>query len=270
MSVFSQRVADHLGVSEERLERLVAGESVAEVLLVRRPDGALTVAKHSTSAGAEAAMLRALAGAGLPVPSVQGEHEGMLLLEYVENDGVFSAKAWADVGAGIRALHSRTGEAFGWPVDYAIGTVTLDNRETGDWPRFWGEQRLVATASLLDRPWRGRIERLAARLGDLLPASPPPAMLHGDIWTGNMLVRDGRLAALIDPACYYGHAEVDLAMLDLFSAPPEEFRQGYGALEPGWRERQPVYQLFPALAHVRLWGAGYYAMVDRLLEAVGA
>ena len=269
MSVFSQRVADHVGVPEERLERL-AGESVSEVLLVRRPDGALAVAKHSPAAGAEAAMLRAFAGAGLPAPAVESEHEGMLLLEYVGNDGVFSAKAWADVGARIRDLHDRIGSAFGWPVDYAIGTVSFDNRETGDWPRFWGEQRLVATASLLDRPWRERIERLAGRLGDLLPASPPPALLHGDLWTGNMLVRDGRLVGLIDPACYYGHAEVDLAMLDLFSTPPEEFAEAYGARDPGWRERQPVYQLFPAIVHVRLWGPSYYAMVERLLTAVGA
>jgi fructosamine-3-kinase len=269
MSLFSQRVADQIGVPEERLERL-AGESVSEVLLVRRPDGALSVAKQSPAAATEAAMLRGFAGAGLPAPAVEGEHEGMLLLEYVENDGVFSARTWADVGARIRDLHGRIGNGFGWPVDYAIGTVRFDNRETDDWPRFWGEQRLVATASLLDRPWRARIERLAARLGDLLPESPTPALLHGDLWTGNMLVHEGRLVALVDPACYYGDAEADIAMLDLFSAPPDEFRQAYGALEPGWRERQPVYQLFYAIAHVRLWGPTYHAMVERLLVAVGA
>jgi fructosamine-3-kinase len=268
MSTFSQRVAELTGVAEDRLERLVA-ESVSEVLLVRRTNGELSVAKQSPAVAIEAAMLRAFVGAGLPAPMVEAEHEGVLLLEYVENDGVFSAKGWADVGARIRGLHDRIGDAFGWPVDYAIGTVTFDNREASDWPRFWGEQRLVATASLLDRPWRERIERLAARLGDLLPAHPPPALLHGDLWTGNILVREGRLVGLVDPACYHGHAEVDLAMLDLFSTPPEEFRHAYGALDPGWRERQPIYQLFPALAHVRLWGSGYYAMVERLLAAVG-
>lgn len=269
MSLFASRVAEITGVAEERLERLVA-ESVSEVLLVRRPTGPAAVAKSGPAIPAEAAMLRALAGAGLPVPMVEGEHETVLLLEYVENDGVFSANAWGDVGAGIRKLHDRMGDAYGWPVDYAIGTVALDNRETRDWPRFWGEQRLVATASLLDRPWRERIERLAERLGDLLPPDPPPVLLHGDLWTGNILVRDGQLAALVDPACYYGHAEVDLAMLDLFSTPPDEFRDAYGALDPGWRERQPIYQLFPALAHVRLWGSGYYAMVERLLDSIHA
>ena len=269
MTAFAERVAALTGVAQERLEPLV-GESVSEVLLVRRPNGPISVAKQSPAIATEAAMLRAIAGAGVPAPMVEGEHDGVLLLDYVENDAVFSVNAWADVGARIRQLHDRTGSAYGWPVDYAIGTVTFDNRETGDWPAFWGEQRLVATASLLDRPWRARIERLAMRLGDLLPADPPAALLHGDLWTGNILVRDGRLVGLIDPSCYYGDAEVDLAMLDLFSRPPEEFGEAYGALAPGWRERRPIYQLFPALAHVRLWGAGYYAMVERLLAVAGA
>jgi len=269
MSAFAARVAELAGVGEERLERLV-GESVSEVLLVRRPGGPPLVAKQSPAAPAEAAMLRAFAGARLPAPAVEGEHDGLLLLEHVDNDGLFNARAWADVGAQVRRLHDRLGDAYGWPVQYAIGTVSFDNRESGDWPRFWGEQRLIATAALLDRPWRERVERLAARLPDLLPADPPPALLHGDLWTGNLLVRDGRLVGLIDPACYHGDAEVDLAMLDLFSTPPEEFRDAYGPLARGWEGRRPIYQLFPALAHVRLWGPGYYPMVERLLSAVGA
>jgi fructosamine-3-kinase len=147
--------------------------------------------------------------------------------------------------------------------------VKLDNRETSDWSAFWSEQRLVATASVLDRPWRERVGRLAARLGEWLPPAPSPSLLHGDLWTGNLLVRDGRLVGFIDPACYYGDAEVDLAMLDLFCSPPQAFFESYGPLEAGWRERRPVYQLFPALVHVRLWGQSYYRMVDRLLACLG-
>lgn len=268
MSAFSKRVADVTGVAEDRLERL-GGESVSEVLLARRPNAAPVVAKSGPALAAEAAMLRILAGAGIPAPAVEAEHDGVLLLEHVENDGLFSARAWADIGGRVRQLHDRTGEAYGWPVDYAIGTVSFDNRESGDWPLFWAEQRLVATASLLDRPWRARVERLAGRIRDLLPAAPPPALLHGDLWAGNILVKEGRLAALVDPACYHGDAEVDLAMLDLFGAPPDEFHLAYGALEPGWEERRPVYQLFPALVHVRLWGPSYHALADRLLGALG-
>ena len=215
MSAFADKVASLTGVAEEQLERL-AGESLSEVLLVPRPEGPV-VAKSGPALGAEAAMLRALAAAGVPAPAVEGEHEGVLLLEYVPNDGLFSPRAWGDVADQVRRLHQTRSELYGWPVDYAIGTVALDNRESRDWPRFWGEQRLLATAALLDRPWRERVERLVARIDDLLPPDPPPSLLHGDMWTGNILVRDGQLVGLIDPACYHGDAEVDLAML-AFSA----------------------------------------------------
>jgi fructosamine-3-kinase len=214
-------------------------------------------------------MLRAIAGAGIPAPTVEGEHAEALLLEYIPNDGVFSPNAWADIGACVRRLHARQGERFGWAVDYRLGTVELDNRETGDWNHFWGQQRLVGTARLLDRPWRERVEKLALKVGDLLPVTPPPSLLHGDLWSGNILVREGGLAALIDPACYYGHAEVDLAMITLFGEPPDAFWDSYGTLEPGWEERRYLYQLFPALVHLRLFGSTYGPMVDRLLRRFG-
>jgi fructosamine-3-kinase len=268
MTFFSRRVAALMGVEEEKLERLSGGD-LSEVLVLRRPDGRCTVAKVGAAVATEAAMLRAIGGAGVPVPHVEGEHGSVLLLEHIPNDGVFSPRAWADVGRAVRQLHERAGESYGWPVDYRIGTVELDNRQTSDWPRFWGEQRLVSTASVLDRPWRERVERLAGRLSDLLPAGPRPAHLHGDLWGGNILVREGALAALIDPACYYGDAEVDLAMLTLFDSPSNEFWESYGALEPGWRARRGLYQLFPALLHLRLFGQSYAPMVDRLLAEHG-
>ena len=269
MSAFARRVAALTQVPEARLERLAGGD-LSEVLLVARPDGRRSVAKGGAAVAVEAAMLRALAGAGAPVPNLEAEHDGLLLLEHVENDRVFSAAAWRDIGLRLKALHGHKGERYGWPVDFRIGTVELDNRESDTWPSFWAQQRLLATARVLDRPWRERIAALAQTLPDRLPARPAPALLHGDLWGGNILVRDGRLAALIDPACYYGDAEVDLGMLALFDAPGPDFEESYGPLEPGWEERRPVYQLFPALLHLRLFGGGYAGMVDRLLLSLGA
>lgn len=269
MTAFTQRVAALIGVGEERLERLAGGD-LSEVLILRRPDGRCTVAKGGAATGTEAAMLRALSGAGVPAPAVEGEYDGVLLLDHVENDGVFSPNAWAGVGEALRRLHDHVEGSFGWPVDYALGSVGLDNREFSHWPRFWAERRLLATASVLDRPWRERVDAVAARLPDLLPGRPRAALLHGDLWTGNILVREGRLAALIDPACYHGHAEVDLAMLTLFDTPAESFWSAYGALEPGWEERRQAYQLFPALVHLRLFGRSYAGLADRLLDQLGA
>ena len=269
MTAFSRRVAELTGVSEERLERLSGGD-LSEVLLVPRVDGRLLVAKGGAAVGTEATMLRLLLSNSIPAPMVEAEHEGLLLLDYVENDGVFSPVAWSDIGQSLRRLHAQAGDRFGWPADFRIGTVELDNRHSDDWPGFWGTQRLAVTASVLDRPWRERVERLAPRLPAILPASPLPSLLHGDLWTGNILVSGGKLAALIDPACYHGHSEVDLAMLTLFADPPDEFWEAYGELEPGWEQRQAAYQLFPALVHLRLFGSGYAGMVDRLLTRIGA
>jgi fructosamine-3-kinase len=269
MTAFARRVAALTGLSEDRLERLAGGD-LSEALLIRRPDGRLSVAKRDPGAGAEAAMLRAIAAAGVPAAPVEGEHDGVLLLEHVPNDRVFSPAAWSDVGAALRRLHDQHGDQYGWAADYQIGTVGIDNRERRDWPGFWAEQRLVATAGVLDRPWRERIARLAERAAELLPAAPSPSLLHGDLWSGNILVSEGRLAALIDPACYHGHAEVDLAMLTLFDTPGESFWEAYGRLEPGWEERRALYQLFPALLHLRLFGETYAGMADRLLSRLGA
>lgn len=268
MTQFRRKVAGLTGVAEEQIERLAGGD-LSEVLLVPRADGSRIVAKGGAQVVTEAEMLRALATAGAPVPAIEGEYGDVLLLEHVANDGAFSPRAWSDIGRQVRALHGNEGEQYGWPVDHALGSVLLDNQQSEDWPYFWGEKRLRGPAFVLDAPWRRRIEALVPRLADELPLDPPAALLHGDLWSGNLLVKDGRLAALIDPACYHGDAEVDLAMLCLFGSPDEAFWEAYGPLQPGWEERRTVYQLFPAIMHLRLFGATYASLVDRLLTACG-
>jgi fructosamine-3-kinase len=269
VSHFRHRVAELTGVAEDRLERLAGGD-LSEVLRVPGRVGRDLVAKGGAEVVAEAQMLRALAAAGLPVPAVEAEFGDVLLLEHVPNDEAFSPRAWSNVGGHVRAMHGNQAEQYGWATDYALGSVLLDNGQLRDWPAFWSEKRLRAPAQLLDLPWRKRIEALAARVGEMLPAAPPAALLHGDLWSGNILVKDGRLAALIDPACYHGDAEVDLAMLCLFGAPDEAFWEAYGPLEAGWPERRPIYQLFPAIVHMRLFGDAYAGLLDRLLAAAGA
>lgn len=269
MSAFRDRVVTFTGAAPGGMARLAGGD-LSEVLLVERPGLEPVVAKGGGHVAVEAEMLRALAKAGVPVPSVEGEFGELLLIEHVRNDGAFTPRAWADIGARVLAMHGHEGADYGWQSDYAFGSVRLDNRQRSDWRSFWGEQRLIAAAAALDLPWRERVERLAGRLDEWLPAAPRAALLHGDLWTGNILVRDGALAALIDPACYHGDAEVDLAMLCLFGEPDQAFWEAYGALEPGWAERRCLYQLFPALVHLRLFGPSYAPLVDRLLNEMEA
>lgn len=138
-----------------------------------------------------------------------------------------------------------------------------------DWPTFWAEKRLLANLAALPCDIARRIEALAPRLSELLPAAPPASLLHGDLWLGNLHLAQ-RQFWMIDPACCYGHAEVDLAFLHLFGTPDAKFTQRHGALEAGYETRRAVYQLWPALVHLRLFGTSYRSMVTQLLDRLGA
>lgn len=228
--------------------------------------GRVLVAKTGDLVDREGAMLHAIAATGAPAPEVLHCEAGLLVMSHVENDG---RAGWEDLAKGLKALHAQRHDPYGWDADYAFGEVTIANTPGEDWVDFWCKRRLLPFCDHVPAPLANRIESLAVRLANLLPQNPPPALLHGDLWGGNVLFHDGCLAALIDPACYVGDREVDFAMLLVFGSPPEGFFAA-SDLASGWRERVPVYQLWPMLVHLRLFGAGYRARVESLLAACGA
>lgn len=250
-------------------ETALHGGDLSSVVALDLADGRRVVAKRSPVVEAEARMLRALALAAVPVPEVLHAEGGLLLLERLD-EAAPSPEGWAALGSALRALHGITAPAPGWPEPYAFGRIGIANDPAPDWPAFWAERRLMSAPSALPPDLGRRIEALAARLRDLLPAAPAYALLHGDLWSGNLLFGPGGRVHLIDPACYHGHAEVDLAMLHLFGQPDAAFAPAYGPpLEPGWKERRHVYSLWPAIVHLRLFGASYRGMVERHLSALG-
>lgn len=224
--------------------RSLHGGDLSEVRLLIFPDGRNVVAKIGPLVDREARMLRHMRDAGAPVPSVQGLTGDVLFLEAIEELPA-SAAGWAALGAGLRKLHSTTGPEFGWNEDYAFGDVRIANAPTSDWPAFWAERRLLPCVPHLPRGLAHRVEAIAARLADVLPGRPPAVLLHGDLWTGNVLFGAVGGAHLIDPACYHGHAEVDLAMLHLFGRPGPTFEAAYGTPETGAEVRRAVYQVRP-------------------------
>ncbi|MDO6586238.1 fructosamine kinase family protein [Salipiger sp. 1_MG-2023] len=243
------------------------GGDLSEVVRMDLSDGTAVAVKRGPRVATEAAMLRAMAATSAPVPRVLHLQGDLLCLEWLE-ETTASASGWRALGSGLAKLHAARGSGYGWPEDYAFGKVVIDNAPAADWPRFWAERRLLPFLSALPPAMARRLESVARALPERLPASPPPALLHGDLWTGNALF-SAHGAYLIDPACYYGHAEVDLAMLDLFGAPAPDFHAGYGPETPGRAARRPIYQLFPALVHYRLFGAAYQGLVSRLIGAAG-
>ncbi|MCE7029190.1 fructosamine kinase family protein [Jiella avicenniae] len=267
MSALAERAAGLLGGKLASAADF-AGGSLSSVEFVRLEDGREMLVKSGPSPKAEARMLRAIRAAGVPAPEVFAADDAVLAIERLADDGGLST-AWADLGRVVRKLHETTGEAYGWPDDYAFGRLAIGNASSDDWPRFYAENRLLAAARGTGADVERRVEALCGRLGDLLPSRPKPSLLHGDLWSGNVLASNGRISGLIDPACYHGDGEVDLAMLGLFASPTSAFFDAYGPLAAGHRERAPVYTLWPALVHLNLFGPGYRGMVEGCLAKAG-
>lgn len=249
--------------------RALSGGDLSQVVAVTMASNRRVVVKTGPAPRVEAAMLQALRAAGAPAPEVLAVSDRILVLEELAERGGLGPSGWRALGAALRDLHGAASAGYGWEVDYAFGPVPIRNAPCETWPGFWAERRLLSGISGLPAVFAHRLESLARDLPGRLPATPRPGLLHGDLWTGNLVACDGALSGLIDPACYHGHGEVDLAMLHLFGVPPAAFYDSYGALSPGWEERRAIYTLWPAIVHVRLFGAGYHGLLDRLLGQLG-
>jgi fructosamine-3-kinase len=202
------------------------------------------------------------------------EGPGFLALELIE-----SARRCADfdavLGRGLAALHRYGAPQFGLDHDNFIGRLPQSNRAHGGWAEFYWQERLLpqieraARSGHVSSALRGRFERLAQRLPEWLGPTEPPARLHGDLWGGNLHVDERGQPCLIDPAVYGGHREMDLAMMRLFGGfGPRVFDAYHEAfpLAAEHERRVSLYQLYPLLVHVNLFGASYVGQVARALE----
>lgn len=259
----AKHAADLLGTRVMSRTPLSGGD-LSDISIVEFSNGRRVVVKTGSSPVTEAAMLRALAAAGVPVPAVLAADDTVLVISLLEDRGGFSA-AETDLGHILRRLHDTCGPHYGWDRDYAFGRVVIENTQSGDWPAFWAQHRLLTAVPEVPSSIALKLETLALRLPDILPAHPKASLLHGDLWGGNVLCAGAKVSGLIDPACYYGDGEVDLAMLHLFGHTGPEFAVAYGPLAPGWQERRAIYTLWPALVHLRLFGSGYRGLVEGLL-----
>ncbi len=179
-----------------------------------------------------------------------------------------------ELGRGLAELHRTSSESFGFREDNFVGRLPQPNRARARWVDFYREQRLAAQLALAEKAnvatskMRSGFERLFARLEGLLGPEEPPARLHGDLWGGNLHVGPAGEPCLIDPAVYAGHREIDLGMMQLFGGFGERVFSAYEEAFPlssGHEERVPLYQLYPLMVHVNLFGGSYVSSVERIL-----
>lgn len=255
----------------------MAGGSSGQVTLVELTNGGKMVAKTGPGVALEGWMLRLLAAqTRMPVPHVIHDGDDLLLIDYVACGDPLDATAQRHAAQLLADLHGHTWHSFGLDRDTVVGGLPQSNNPTTRWLDFFRDRRLLAMARQaldgghLPMVMMDGIERLAARLGNWIAEPARPALVHGDCWGGNILVKTGRVAAFIDPALYYGHGEMDLAFSTMFGTFGDDFFAVYGEInpiEPGFfEERRDLYLLYPLLVHVRLFGGPYVGGVERVLN----
>ncbi len=212
------------------------------------------------SAGSEIAIPRVIA-TGEPA----GGDPAFLIIEYLEPAGPGAIPDDEKLGRGLAAIHRTGAGRFGFESKTYCGLTPQDNRWRDSWVEFFRDQRLQPLVDALSRDRalpsadQRLYERLMARLPDLLPSRSPVSLIHGDLWSGNVLFR-ARGPALVDPACAYADREMEFGITTLFGGlSPRAYRAYEEAwpLPEGWRDRNPLYQLYHLLNHAVLFGGAY-------------
>jgi fructosamine-3-kinase len=225
------------------------------------------VVKVGPSAADEAAGLRQLAAAGAPVPRVIDVAPEVLIVEWIEPSSAAPAKE-EDLGRRLAALHSAPWPSWGGGSSW-IGNCRVDPSVFGDAASFYGRRlRDLAQACGL----RSVVEPVVERLDRLIPPDPP-ALLHGDLWWGNVIWGARGVPYLIDPSVHGGHPEEDLAMLCLFGPVPDRLLDAYCEVRPlgdGWRDRVGLWQLYPLLVHTVLFGGSYGSRASAVARRYGS
>lgn len=258
------------------------GSSISESWRIETNQGYYFL-KHNLSRSfpemfeAEARGLQLLRDSGcLQIPDVlavdsAGDHS-FILMEYLKEQDA-KPKMFENFGRAMAEMHQHSWKAYGLAYSNYIGSLRQTNAPRGNWIPFFIEERLEPMLRLaverkkIDQNFAVSFEKLFHKMEELIPVEKP-ALLHGDLWAGNFIPRED-CVALIDPAVYYGHREVDIAMTLLFGGFSQDFYDAYNEvfpLEAGWQDRIELFNLYPILVHVNLFGSQYQAKLQSYLD----
>jgi fructosamine-3-kinase len=278
--LYEDKIEGITGQKIKRSTRLSGGMN-GDIFRVDFINDEIIVAKVSdnprTTLDVEGRMLQYLHNhSNLPVPLVIHSEQQLLLMTFIPNSGGVTAEVERDAAHYLTALHSITAEKFGLNFDNLIGSVYQPNPQMDSWITFYQEHRLLYMADVavksgqLPLDVRKRIDSLIPKLNSLLNEPEKPSLIHGDIWGGNVLTNDGKIAAFIDPAIYYADAEVELAFITLFRTFGQTFFSEYSnirTIDAGFYDtRRHLYNLYPLLVHVQIFGGTYVRQVDTIVR----
>lgn len=220
-------------------------------------------------------LLRSVDEIYVPEVIAVGEFGGQqfLITEFIDS-GERVDDFWEDFGISLARLHRHSNTGFGLDHDNYIGSLTQSNKEADTWIDFFIESRLnpqlemgkdkgLITSRLITH-----FEGLYQKLPEIFPQEPP-ALIHGDLWSGNYMVSAEGKACIIDPAVYFGHREIDIAMTRLFGGFGYDLYVAYNEeypMEKDWEARMDICNLYPLLVHVNLFGGSYLSQVESIVK----
>lgn len=211
----------------------------------------------------------------VPQPILYGNAGGraFLVTEFVAKSGPVT-DFWENFASSLARMHQQTTANFGYHTSNYIGNLKQYNTAYSSWAVFYAMNRLLPLTreafdqQKIDKTMVTQLEKLCKRLPEIFP-SEPPSLLHGDLWSGNFMVGNNGKACIYDPAVYYGHREIDLAMARLFGGFDTRFHYAYQAIYPlshGWQSRIGICQLYPLLVHYVIFGGSYLSDIKEVLD----
>jgi len=212
----------------------------------------------------------------IPEPYFHGEigSHSYLLTEYIASLSRMP-HYWQQLGRQLAEVHKNTWNWFGFENDNYIGSLPQENSTEDTWANFFIHKRLEAQLQFaldsgkLNTNNRLNFERLYKEIPSIFNDIEQPALIHGDLWSGNLMTGASGEPVLIDPSVYFGNREIEIAFTTLFGGFDSEFYESYEdvwPLEPGFDQRRDIYNLYPLLVHVNLFGGGYISQVEHIIS----
>ena len=258
----------------------LSGGMISEVVKINfktHPPLVAKLSQDSHDLTIEAYMLEYLStNSELPIPKVVHADKQLLLINYIESNTSLNQITQSELGKLIAHLHQITANQYGLERDTLIGPLPQPNPQSNSWIEFFREQRLLYMAEIalqsgnLPKSIYERLLNVAEKLDQYIIEPSAATLIHGDMWTSNILVNNNRIVGIIDPSIYYAHNEMELAYMTLFNSVGQSFFESYQQIIPlddaFFTTRRHIYGLYPLLVHVKIFGGRYANLIDQTLN----